>query len=179
MKKLFAMLMVAALLLAGCAPAATKLGYSSKTTIGFSSDLAEKDGKQIGLAQADTMMCAVVVDDSGRVVDIKIDTVQAKVNFDEEGKITTDKATQFKTKRELGDDYGMKRASPIGREWYEQADAIQKWMIGKTADQIQAMKVKNTEDHGNIPDEPDLVSSATIGVDDFIEVAVDAIKSAK
>ncbi len=181
MKKLLAVTLVLALILAGCAaaPAATKHGMASITTIGFSSDLADKDGVKSGLAQADTMMCSVVVDANGKVVDIKIDTVQSKVNFDEAGKITTDKATEFKTKRELGDAYGMKKASGIGREWYEQVDAIQKWMVGKTADQIKAMKVKTTEKEGNVADEADLVTSATIGIDEFIKVAVKAIENAK
>ena len=51
-------------------------------------------------------------------------------------------------------------------------------MTGKTADQIKNMKVK-ASDEGNISDEADLTSSATIGIDDFISVAVAAINNAK
>ncbi len=180
MKKLLAVTLVLALILAGCAaaPAANKLGFASITSVAKSADLADKDGVKSGLAEADTTMCAVTVDANGKVVAITFDVMQAKVNFDEAGKITTDKAAELKTKRELGDNYGMKKASGIGREWYEQADAIQKWMVGKTAEQIKAMKVKAVEG-GNVSDEADLATGATIHIDDFIKVAVKAIESAK
>lgn len=179
MKKLLAVTLIVALMLAGCAaPAATKLGLASKTTIDSSKDLADKDGVKSGQAQADTMMVAVVVDAAGKVVSIDIDTVQAKIQFDEAGKITTDKAAEVKTKRELGDAYGMKKASGIGKEWFEQADAIEKWMTGKTAEQIKAMKLTAVEG-GNISAETDLATGATIHIDEFIEVAVEAIANAK
>jgi hypothetical protein len=187
MKKLSA-LVLAVLLVAGAAIAFTgcssssgdlKLGFASKTTISMSKDLADKDGVKSGTAQADTMMCSVIVDKAGKVVKITIDTVQSPITFDETGKITTDKAATFQTKREKGDGYGMKKASKIGKEWYEQVDAIQKWMTGKTAEQIKAMKVKTTEAEGNVADEADLTSSATIGIDEFIEVATAAIANAK
>ena len=180
MKKIFAATLLVALVLAGCsAGGAGKLGLASKTTMGMSADLAEKDGVKSGKAQADTMMAAVIVDANGKVVSIKIDTVQSPITFDEAGKLTVDKANVFKSKRELGNDYGMKKASKIGKEWFEQVDAIEKWMTGKTADQIKAMKVKKTESEGNVADEADLATSATIGIDEFIEVATTAIANAK
>lgn len=192
MKKLIAIALALTFVLAGCAattPQPTqaagngsatpaKLGFASITMTDKSADLTEKEGKKSGLGQADTMMCAVMVDANGKVVDIKIDAVQAKITFDEAGKITSDKTAAVKSKRELGDEYGMKKASPIKKEWFEQTDAIQKWMIGKTKDEIKAMKVK-TNDHGTVSDEPDLVSSATITITEFIEVAVKAIENAK
>ena len=73
----------------------------------------------------------------------------------------------------------MKKNSGIGKEWFEQAAAIEKWMTGKTADQIKNMKLKQGPEGDNITDEADLASSATIGIDDFITVAVAAINNAK
>ncbi len=180
MKKILAVTLVAALLLAGCSASggAVKLGLGQKTMIDKSADLTEKDGVKAGAAQVDTMMCAVVVDASGKVVSIRFDTAQTKVTFDEAGKITSDKAVEYPTKRELGDEYGMKKASSIGKEWFEQVDAIEKWMTGKTADQIKGMKVKTTEE-GTVSDEADLTSSATIKIDEFLEVAAEAIANAK
>jgi hypothetical protein len=181
MKKALAVILVLGLfLLAGCAGAAgTKLGMASKTIMSRSTDLADTGGVKTGTTLADTLMCSAVVDAGGKVVSIRFDDVQAPIAFDEAGKITTDKSTVFKTKRELGSDYGMKKASAIGREWFEQVDAIEKWMTGKTADQIKSMKVKTTQAEGNVPDEPDLASGATIGISDFIEVAAAAINNAK
>lgn len=182
MKKILALAMAMVITAALCACAGntgTKLGMASKTVMNRSSDLGSNGVEKTGTTLSDTLMCSAVVDAAGKVVSIRFDDVQAPIVFDEAGKITTDKSTLFKTKRELGNDYGMKKASGIGREWFEQVDAIEGWMKGKTADQIKAMKVKTTPEEGNVPDEPDLASGATIGVSDFIEVAVAAIGNAK
>lgn len=180
MKKIFAITLVIVLFLAGCSSSGSsvnKLGLGQKTTIASSTDLADTDGVKSGTAQADTVMCAVMIDANGKVVDIKIDTAQTAINFDEAGVITSDKTIEYQTKREKGADYGMIKASGIGREWFEQADAIEDWMTGKTADQIKNMKVTAGEG-GNVSAEPDLTSSATIKVDDYIAVAVEAIENA-
>jgi hypothetical protein len=182
MKKLIALTLVVLLVLAGCSAAggSSKLGLGIKTTIGSSKDLAEKDdGTKVGTAQADTTVAAVMVDADGKVIDVMVDTAQTKINFNEEGVITSDKTVEYKTKRDLGNDYGMIKASGIGREWFEQMDAIQEWMKGKTAAQIAAMKVKDTEEHGIVSDETDLTSKATMGVETYLEVVAEALANAK
>jgi hypothetical protein len=171
------------LFLAGCSStgsSAAKLGLAQLTSIGSSADLkANDDGVLVGKAQADTTMCAVTVDAAGKVIDIKIDVAQTAITYDENGVITSDKTAEVLSKREKGTDYGMIKASKIGKEWFEQIDALEKWMIGKTADQISAMKVTlNEEEGGNVSAEPDLVSSATLKVDTFIEIATKAIADA-
>ena len=50
----------------------------------------------------------------------------------------TDPATTFPSKNELGDNYGMKKASSIGAEWYEQAAAMAAYVEGKTLDSYMA-----------------------------------------
>lgn len=179
MKKVIALTLIMVLLLAGCASGGgTKLGLGQVTTISSSKDLAENDeGVKVGTAQADTVMAAVMIDDKGKVVDVKIDTAQTKISFDEAGMITSDKAAEVKTKRELGNDYGMIKASAIGKEWFEQMDAVEEWMIGKTADEIKNMKVKDNEG-ANVPDEADLASKATIKIDGYLKVVAEAIANA-
>jgi hypothetical protein len=179
MKKVIALTLILVLLLAGCASGGgTKLGLGQVTTISSSKDLAENDeGVKVGTAQADTVMAAVMIDDKGKVVDVKIDTAQTKISFDEAGMITSDKTAEVKTKRELGNDYGMIKASGIGKEWFEQMDAVEEWMIGKTADEIKNMKVKDNEG-ANVPDEADLASKATIKIDSYLKVVAEAIANA-
>ena len=181
MKKLIAITVVLLLFLAGCSStgsSAAKLGLAQLTSIASSSDLkANDDGVLVGKAQADTTMCAVTVDAAGKVIDIKIDVAQTAINFDENGVITSDKTAEFKSKVEKGADYGMIKASKIGKEWFEQIAAIEKWMIGKTATEIAAMKVTAGEG-GNVSAEADLVSSATIKVDSYLAVTAKAIADA-
>ncbi|MDD2375492.1 MAG: hypothetical protein PHE63_10630 [Eubacteriales bacterium] len=181
MKKIIALTLILVLALAGCSSAggAAKLGLGQITSIGSSNDLAENDeGVMVGTAQVDTVMAAVMVDDKGKVVDIKIDTAQTRVNFDENGVITSDKEAEIKTKRELGNDYGMIKASGIGREWFEQIDAVEEWMTGKTASEIANMKLNQNDSGANIPGEADLTSKATLKIDDYLKVTAEAIANA-
>ncbi len=121
-------------------------------------------------AQADVTMCAASFDSDGTIISITFDVAECKVSYDAQGALTTDISAPIKTKRELGDDYNMKPASAIGKEWYEQVDALQEWMVGKTVDEVSGMEVKTVEDRGdNIPNEADLVSSVTIDVGIFLE----------
>lgn len=85
--------------------------------------------------QYDTDYAIVTVDADGKVTSCIIDASQAKCTI-ADGKFTVEKSA-FKSKKELGDDYAMKSASPIGKEWYEQAAAYEQWCIGKTADEIK------------------------------------------
>ena len=85
--------------------------------------------------QYDTDYAIVTVDADGKVTSCIIDASQAKCTI-ADGKFTVEKGA-FKSKKELGDDYAMKSASPIGKDWYEQAAAYEQWCIGKTADEIK------------------------------------------
>jgi len=131
-------------------------------------------------AQADVTMCAASFDSSGKIVSVQFDMAQCRVAFDKEGAVTTDLAAGVRTKRQIGDDYGMKAASGIQKEWYEQADALQHWMVGKTVEQVTGMKtVEKDEAHPKVPDEQDLKSSVTISVGDFLEALQDAYNNAR
>lgn len=175
MKKIIALTLVA-VLLAGCGAATVKTGLGHVISIAKSKDAtAEKEG----LAQVDTVMAAVTFDSTGKVLGVTIDNAQVKVNFDATGKVITDKTVAPKTKVELGNDYGMKKASKIGKEWFEQIADLEKWMVGKTVDQIKAMKVKEVEGKPSIPDEADLTSKVTVSVNDYQAAVAEALANAK
>lgn len=164
-------------LLAGCSGGggAVKTGLGTVISIEKSKDAtAEADGA----AQVDTVMAAVTVDGSGKIVKVTIDTAQTKVSFSADGKITADKAAELKTKVEAGNAYGMKKASSIGKEWYEQIADLEKWMVGKTIEQVKAMKV--TEADGSVHTaEADLTSKVTVDVSDYLAAVEEAVKNAK
>ncbi len=133
------------------------------TNTGSSKDAtADKDGT----AQADVTVSAVTLNAEGVVTASALDVVQAKISFSAAGAVTADLATAPSTKQELGNDYNMKGASPIGKEWYEQADAFTAWTIGKTADQIAA----GVGEDGKASD-ADLAAGCTITVSDLITAA--------
>lgn len=150
---------------------ALKLGLAISTDISGSTDAGEEDG----LAQTNISLAAVTVDSDGKIVSCVIDEVQGKINFSAEGKIVTDLATEFQSKQELKEDYGMKKASPIGKEWNEQADAFAEYCIGKTADEVMGIAV--TEE-GVAADE-DLAASCTVHIGGFQAIVAKAVENAK
>ncbi len=142
------------------ADASDKLGLGVITTIAKSKD-ATADA--VGLAQAYSTYTVATFDADGKVTSSIIDASQANVNFDNAGKITTDLTVAPLTKVELGEDYGMKKASAIGKEWYEQADAFADYVVGKTVEEIKGIAV----DESGHATEEDLVSSVTVGIVDL------------
>ncbi|MGN9165879.1 hypothetical protein ACTNDY_11480 [Tissierellaceae bacterium HCP3S3_D8] len=155
---------------------AETVGLGLKTSIASSKDLeVDKDGKEVlPLAQADTTMTATAFDADGKVVGTIIDVAQVKIEFDKDGKVTTDKTAELKTKHELKYDYNMKETSEkigIGKEWFEQMEEFQNWMVGKTVDEITGLKVKERDEkHKSVPDIPELTSTVTMTVESYLEV---------
>ncbi|NLB20330.1 MAG: hypothetical protein GX829_05800 [Clostridium sp.] len=156
---------------------AVKVGAGEVISLAKSKDM---DGDKGAAAQVDTTIVATALDADGKVVATKIDVAQTIVGFDVDGKITNDVTVDAKSKKERGDDYGMKAISEIGKEWYEQAEALEAWMVGKTPDEITGMKVFERDPaHKEVPDVEDLKSSVTITVGDYLAAFKEAAEQAR
>ncbi len=142
------------------------------TTVSIDSS-ADATADAEGVAQVDATIAAVTVDSNGKVAECVIDIAQTKIGISADGKITSDTAAEYPSKRELGDDYGMKAVSTIGKEWYEQADAFAAWAVGKTADEITNMSVEQ-----GLASDADLAASVSIHVTGFQAAVVEAMNSA-
>ncbi|MDD6038881.1 MAG: hypothetical protein PUD20_08825 [bacterium] len=166
MAVLLSLIFAMSTLTVGCGSknAPVKTGVGMSVSVSGSTEAAEEDGT----AAADATIAAVTVDANGKIVACAIDVAQTKVNFDAEGKLTTDVATQFQSKQELGEAYGMKQFSGIGKEWNEQADAFAVFCIGKTADEVA----------GIAADDADLTASCTIHVNEFQAAVAKAVANA-
>ncbi len=88
-----------------------KTGLALVTKVGSSADAAA-DAE--GIAQTDVMIAAVTVDAEGKIAACAIE--QSAVNFGTDGKLTTDVAAEVQSKNELGTNYGMNKASSIGKD---------------------------------------------------------------
>jgi hypothetical protein len=74
----------------------------------------------------------------------------------------------------------MIKASTIGKEWFQQADALGKWMVGKSVDEIKAMKTKaKDEAHPAVPDVAELTSLVTVSVEHYIAAVEEGFANAK
>lgn len=161
----------------GEAGSIVKFGLGQNIEIGKSKDAT---AEQTAVGQADVTMAAVGFDAEGKVASVTIDVAQTKIAFDKDLKVTTDKAAEVKSKKDLGPDYGMVKASSIGKEWFEQIEAFENWMIGKTMDEITGLKVKaRDESHPAVPDVPELTSSVTISVDAYLAAVEEAWTNAQ
>ncbi len=153
------------------AASALKTGLAVVTSVASSKDAGEKDG----VAQTDSTVVAVTVDAAGKITNCRIDVAQTKINFSAAGKLVTPLDTVFKTKQELKDEYGMKKASGIQKEWYEQADAFAAYVTGKTLAEVKGIAL-NEE---GVPTAAELTSSVTVHVTDFIAAIEKAVNNAQ
>ena len=148
----------------------TQMNYSSKDS---------KDGAD-GLAQADLTVAAVTLNADGTIASIKVDAIQVKTAFDATGTLKDTNATEFKTKRELGNDYNMKGASQGkgqiegGAEWFEQADAFEAWAKGKTLAQVEAAMGAD-----QYPTDEQLLAGCTMKINGFVAATKKAITEAQ
>lgn len=148
-----------------------KTGLAVVTELGKSTNASAKPG----LAQIDSTVVAVTVDGNGKIVKCVIDAVQSKINFDASGKLITALDTMFPTKSELGNKYGMRKASKIGKEWNEQAAALAKYVVGKTVNEIKTIAV----DASGHPTGSDLKASVTVSISGYIAAIEKAVKQAQ
>lgn len=162
-------------------PVATGDGH--KSGIGVVSTLTKSKGASSeadGLAQVDSTIAFVTLDKDSKIANIKFDAAQTKVIFSADGTIKTNLSDIPKTKQELGSEYGMQSASSIKKEWNDQADAYAKWCVGKTIAEVKALKTKVVdENHTQVPDAPELTSSVTISVGEFVTALEKAVANAK
>jgi hypothetical protein len=148
-----------------------KTGLAVVSSIAKSTDAGEKDG----LAQVDSTVVAVTVDKDGKIVKCAIDAAQTKINFSAAGKITTDLKAEFKSKQELGAEYGLKKASSIGKDWNEEANAFADYVVGKTVAEVKGIAINDK----GAPTDKELSSSVTIHITDFTSAIEKAVANAQ
>ncbi len=178
MKKVLA-IMLALLMVAGLAACGEKkqeeeaaptykfgMGVSVETSVKNAS--AEADGQ----VESDPTIAVILVDGEGKIAQCRFDVAQVRLGVTAAGEVTgTDTADSFRTKQEKKEDYGMAKASKLEKgEWYQQADFLAEYLIGKTLEEVQAIKLED----GYAVDE-DLRAGCTMGhMNQFFGAVADA-----
>ena len=126
MKKIIALSSAAVLMrsLAGCGSGKVdnttkwdyKTGLATYTRAGTSYGTASTDSDKVT-----STIVAAVFDKDGKIVKISIDEVESRPGA----------SGEIVSKKEMKDNYGMKAASGIGKEWYQQVNDLEKWLEGK------------------------------------------------
>ena len=143
------------------------------------------ESSKTGTAQVDATVATVVLDKDGKIIACRIDVAQNKVDVTD-GFVTV--PTSFKTKMELGSDYGMAGSqwstdndgdSRI-LEWNEQAKAFESWCVGKTVAQVENLiaegNLQNANGHDFTTDADLLAAGCTITINDFVGAVAKACK---
>ncbi|MBR6807746.1 MAG: hypothetical protein IKM46_05110 [Clostridia bacterium] len=168
--KAVSFLVISTVLLSGCSRETSDgKGNSVKSGLYIKTVSQSDAGKDNGKCEIALTTAAVSFDDDGKVVSCRLDAADIEVSYTSEGKAVP--MENYSTKRQLGDSYGMKAAGAKA-EWYEQANAFEKLIRGKTTDEIKAL----VADNGYGTD--DVISAGcTISVEDFVMAIVNASKN--
>ena len=180
MKKVIALALTAVMALSMVACGGSEPAAPAKYKVGMGHNISAKmtdaTADKAGSAQVDTTMLVAAFDAEGKVTSVSIDVAQQKLGVNADG-TTADAATaDVRTKVEKEGDYGMVGASEIGKEYFEQINALEDWMVGKTVAEITGMEVFDRGDgsHTHVPAVEDLKASVTITVKSYLDALQEA-----
>ncbi|MDO5718317.1 MAG: hypothetical protein Q4P34_04960 [Tissierellia bacterium] len=157
---------------------AEEIKSASKIGLGILSEIESSDEDNLKLRGLETSFAAVALDSEGKIVKSLIDVIDKKYLFDDEGELESDVDEELKSKKSLGDSYGLKEYSGIKREWYEQIGDFSEWTRGRTADEIKGIKMAKVKDK-SVPRDTDLISSVTISISNIQKALLKAIENSK
>ena len=154
------LMLATAVAFVGCdkAPATLKMGLGVYTATPTTADATEdKDGQgKVAITAA-----VITVDAEGKVVACQLDTADLTVKFTLDGKAVANDG--FKTKYEQGKDYNMVTYGGAAKEWFEQADAFEAFVVGKTLDEIKALVAEGNKGNSDV-----IAAGCTIMIHEFV-----------
>ena len=171
MKKIIAIMLAACCLLSLAACGAKEADYK----LGMGVELSTASSKENN-AQVDATVATVVMDANGKIVMCRIDVAQNKMDVTG-GAVDT--AKTFETKMELGSRYGMagivdNNGDGVMKEWNEQANAFEAYVVGKTAAEVKAIQTQEANGHLIAVDEALLKAGCSMQITDFITAVAKA-----
>ena len=134
------------------------------------------DSSDTNKAQVDATVATVVTDSEGKIVLCRIDCAQNKMDVTG-GQV--DAAATFTTKRDLKYDYNMVKYSNATLEWFEQVENLEKWVVGKTAEDIKNIETKINEEGYSVAVDEELYASCSISLEAFQDAIVKACNDEK
>lgn len=173
-KLLLTSLVLSAAVLAGCGTSAEAghFGFGGVATYKTTAPTASK----VGSVQTDINFASFLLGKDGKIKQLRLDVVQIKVAPNAEatatintGKTVGDAGADTRSKWELLTEYNMAGTSPIGKEWYEQAEAFENLAVGKTVAELVALEATDGYMTGD---------KAAAGVTIHINGFIDAIERA-
>ena len=147
------------------APKGAGAGDTLRLGTVVSADSTDASAGRPAAAQLAHTFVLLTQNGDGRVTGGILDEVEPALTAETEGTLTAD-AQSLSSKLEKGVSYGMKDASGIGKEWYEQSEAFCEYLKGKTAGEIRAIP--------SIGADADLAAVCTVALTDILAAAAKA-----
>lgn len=132
-------------------------------TLGMGVNVSTGSSKA-GNAQVDATVAVVVLDAEGKIVAIEIDCAQTKLNTVEFPDLTT---VDVRSKAEKEYDYNMLGSSGIGKEWFEQVDALEEVLVGMTAAEVEAIELVPHNNHNVALNDEVIYAACTMDLTGF------------
>ena len=110
----------------------------------------------------------LTVDADGRVTSAIGDMAEPALTIAADGGVTA--PDTVRSKLELGDSYGMRNASSLGKEWYEHSEGYCSYLKGKTEKEVADIPADGSD--------ADLAALCTISIDALQKAAGDAFENA-
>ena len=129
--------------------------FAATATVTDATDEKEGQGK-IAITAA-----VITVDAEGKVVACQLDTADYTVKYTADGKAVANDG--FKTKYEMGADYNMVAYGGAAKEWFEQADAFETFVVGKTLTEIKAAVAEGNKGNADV-----VAAGCTIMISEFV-----------
>ena len=111
---------------------------------------------------------ALTLDADGRVTSAIGDMAEPALTIAADGGVTA--PDTVRSKLELGDSYGMRNASSLGKEWYEHSEGYCSYLKGKTEKEVADIPADGSD--------ADLAALCTISIDALQKAAGDAFENA-
>ena len=132
--------------------------------VNATSDVTATDDKDVN-AGIDVSMVAVTLDADGRVTSAVADMAEPALTVMSDGGIKA--PDMVKTKLEQGDQYGMRSASALDKEWYEHSEGFCGYLKGKTRAEVADIPSDGSD--------ADLMALCTISIEDLQKATLDAM----
>lgn len=151
--------------------AAEALGAAQGDTLalGIVAENAEENADAIddkdGSAGVDITIAAVTRDSEGRVTSAVCDMTEPALTVVADGGLHEPDTVQ--SKLEKGDNYGMRQASGLGKEWYEHSEGFVSYIKGMNAAQITGISADGSD--------ADLAALCTIRITGFQKAVLKAL----
>jgi len=141
-----------------------------KTVLGVavrnaSQNLTATDDNDV-TAEVDITVSALTLDADGHVTSAVADVAEPALTVGADGTVSAPE--MVKTKREMGDSYGMRGASSLDKEWYEHSEGYCDYLKGKNRVEIAAIPSDGSD--------ADLAALCTISVSELQKATLAALE---